>query len=83
MKPGRMLLGLVAVGGTILSACGKAGDDDTLTVAASGEDSGRPEDRFGKGFGEKFRADPYSEPTPVREGDVPPLSLTAEPLPVD
>ena len=82
MKPGWMLLGLVVIGSS-LSACGKAGDDDTLTVAASGEDSGRPEDRFGKGFGEKFRADPNSEPAPVREGDVPPISFTAEPLPVD
>jgi hypothetical protein len=43
----------------------------------------QPDARFGKGFDEKSKADPNSEPTPVRDGDVPPLSLTTEPVQID
>jgi hypothetical protein len=67
-----------------LSACGKNSDDsDTLTVESSGIDTGRPEDRFGKGFGEKFRADPNSEPANVTDGELAPVSDTTEPIPIN
>jgi hypothetical protein len=73
---------LLLIAGVSLSACSKP-ESDTLALNTSGADSGRPEDRFGKGFGEKFRADANSEPKEVEENDVPPVSLTTEPLPVD
>ncbi len=82
MNPGRLLVRLLLIAGVSLSACSKS-ESDTLTIEPSGVDSGQPEDRFGKGFGEKYRADPNSEPKEVNEADVTPESLTTEPLAVD
>lgn len=82
MNPGRLPIGLLLIVGVSLSACSKS-ESDTLTVESSGADSGRPEDRFGNGFGEKFRADPNSEPKDVNENDVASVSFNTEPLPVD
>jgi hypothetical protein len=79
MNSGPLLLGLVLIVGVSLSACSKS-DDDTLTIEASQAETGRPEDRFGKGFGEKFRADPNSDPAPVKDGDLVPVSETTEPV---
>ncbi len=67
--------------GASLSACSQESESDAL-VLDSRTDTQRPEDKFGKGFGEAFRADPNSEPANVSEGDVNPVSLTAEPEPI-
>ena len=70
--------------GTSLAACNRSdsnGDDVLIGNDPFAETSARPEDRFGKGFGKAFRADPMSEPAKVTQGDVTPVSLTAEPLP--
>ncbi len=69
--------------GTSLSACHRQSDSDVLANDPFAANSARPEDRFGKGFGKAFRADPKSEPVKVKPGDVNPVSTTAEPLPVD
>lgn len=79
---GPLLLGLFLSVGVSLSACSKS-KDDTLAIEASEAETGRPEDRFGKGFGEKFRADSNSDPAPVEEGDLVPVSETAEPVLID
>lgn len=82
MNSGRGLVGLLLIAGVPLSACGKqadsGGDFDTFDVAAK-----RSEDQFGQGFGEAYRADPNSEPRPVAEGDVVPVSMVAEPVQLD
>ncbi len=41
------------------------------------------EDQFGKGFGKAFRASPNSEPANLVEGDVIPVSNTAEPVEIN
>jgi hypothetical protein len=69
--------------GTSLSACHRQSQSDVLEKDPFAASRARPEDRFGKGFGQAFRADPKSEPAKVKPGDVAPLSTTAEPLPVD
>ena len=83
MNSGRRLVGLLLIAGVPLSACGKqadsgSGDFETFDVAAK-----RSEDQFGQGFGEAYRADPNSEPRPVAEGDVVPVSMVAEPVQLD
>jgi hypothetical protein len=67
--------------GMSMSACSKESDSDMLVREST--DGGRVEDRFGKGFGEAFRADPNSEPAVVDRNDVNPVSLTDEPEPID
>ena len=78
-----LLFCLIVAAGASLSACHKT--NESAASAASGSESygDHPEDRFGKGFGEKFRADPNSEPTNVNDNDVKPVDPTAEPEPVD
>lgn len=82
IRAGRLFCLIVAAGAS-LSACHKTNESDAFGASAAEGDSSRPEDRFGKGFGEKFRADPNSEPANVNDNDVKPVSLTAEPEPVD
>jgi len=79
----RLALGLILLASAPLSSCGKQADSGadrfgTFDVAAK-----RTEDQFGKGFGEAYRADPNSEPKPVAEGDVVPVSMVAEPIQLD
>lgn len=78
-----ILFCLIVAAGASLSACHKTNESDAFAVSGSDNDSSRPEDRFGKGFGEKFRAPPNSEPAKVNDNDVKPVSLTAEPEPVE
>lgn len=75
-----ILVGLIFAGAS-LSSCNKS-ESDALVLEARA-DSGRVEDKFGKGFGEAFRADPNSEPVNVSEGDMKPVSHTAEPEPIE
>lgn len=82
MNPGRLIIGLLLIAGVSLSACSKT-ESDTLVLNDSGVEASRLEDRFGNGFGEKFRADPNSEPEDVKENDVAPVSLNTEPVPVE
>ena len=70
------------VAGASLSACHKAAKSDASASLDFGNASDHPEDQFGKGFGEKFRADPNSKPTNVQDTDVNPVSMTAEPVPI-
>lgn len=53
-----------------------------MQANSEGVSSERMEDQFGKGFAEKFRADPNSEPANLQDDDVKPVSMTAEPVPV-
>lgn len=76
-----ILCGLIFAGAS-LSACNRNDDGDALVLDARA-DAGRQEDKFGKGFGEAFRADPNSEPVPVSADDVKPVSLTTEPEPIE
>ncbi len=73
---------LILAAAAFVASCGKRGDQE-MSVAQSGVDQGRMEDQFGKGFGEAFRADPNAEPAKVSDRDVEPVSLTAEPKPVE
>lgn len=77
------LFGLILLAGASLTSCNKQDASDApvpnqaeLTVRSS-------EDQFGEGFGNAFRADPNSEPSNVMEGDVVPVSQTAEPVQID
>ena len=83
MSSGRFIACLLLIAGVSLSSCSKNKDSDTLTIEPSAADSGRQEDLFGKGFGEKFRADPNSEPTNVNDGDLAPVSETTEPVQIN
>jgi len=76
------LLSELVLAGAALSACSQKRDGDPLVLKAKA-DTARMEDAFGKGFGEAFRADPNSEPRNVTESDVKPVSLTAEPVPIE
>ena len=82
MNPSRLIICLFLGAVVSLSACSKT-ESDTLAIDGSRADAGPPEDQFGKGFGEKFRADPNSEPKEVKDNDVAPVSLTTEPVPID
>lgn len=75
-----ILVGLIFAGAS-LSSCNKNSDSDALVLDARA-DTGRVEDKFGKGFGEAFRADPNSEPANVSANDVNPVSFTTEPEPI-
>lgn len=86
MKPGVAkatgMLILAAVGGGSLSACGEEREKKSLTIAP-GRDSSQVDSQFGREFGAAFTADPNSEPRNVTEGDLPPVSLTTEPVVID
>lgn len=66
---------------TTLSACGGGGGGKGSTpvtpptVVTTGQ-----EDKFGTKFGQYFRADMNSEPSPVADTDIVPISLTDEPI---
>ena len=78
-----MITGLILTAGASLTACQKkaAGDDAGFTMSGSGAD--QTDTRFGQGFAKASRAPPNSEPANVSDSDVVPVSLTAEPVPID
>ena len=69
--------------GASLIACGKTSESDAFANDPFAATSERTDDKFGKEFGEASRADPNSEPRPVDEIDVPPVSTTTEPVAID
>ena len=72
---------LVMAGG--LSACGSDGGTPAPTPTPSQTTTARFEDQFGIAFGNDFRADPNSEPSPVADGDLVAISFTTEPVPIN
>ncbi len=76
------VIGLFLIGGGLLSACGKKSGSEPLTIETSRE-SGEIDGKFGKEFGTAFNADPNSEPRNVNDSDVPPVSMTSEPVPIN
>lgn len=78
----RLLAGLAIAAGATLSACSKKSESDPLLIEPR-NDIGTNEDKFGKGFGAAFDADPNSEPREVHEGDLAPVSMTTEPVAID
>lgn len=84
MKLARALLfGAIMVSGSALGACHRTNSEDELANDPLAASTGGQEDKFGKGFGKAFRAPPNSEPANVVEGDVVPVSNTAEPVQID
>lgn len=77
----RFLLGVIMMAGA--SACSGEGERDIISEEPLAAEPAAQEDKFGKGFGKAFRADPNSEPANVSDNDVNPVSHTAEPLDVD
>ena len=87
MKKARLqstcVVGLILLAGASLSACNRKADGDAAGNRMVGSSSARPEDKFGKKFGEAYRASPNAEPARVADGDLVPVSLTAEPVAVN
>ena len=77
------LFGLMLLTGASLTACNKQDASDALLPDQAASKARHPEDQFGEGFGNAFRAEPNSEPATVDEGDVIPVSQTAEPVQID
>jgi predicted small lipoprotein YifL len=80
MKRKNLNLLLFAVPMSTLAACGSSGDGGTPpapppTVVAQ-------EDTFGTTFGTAFRTDANGTAIEPKDGDIIPLSLTAEPVDV-
>ena len=76
------ILSLVLIFGGSLTACNKKSEREPLLIG-QGRGLEANDDKFGKGFGSAANADPNSEPRNVEEGDLAPVSLTAEPVAVD
>ncbi len=77
------ITGLILAAGASLSACQKKAESDAAGFDASSVGSTRTEDKFGSNFGNAFRAPANSEPVNVADGDLPPVSNTTEPEPVE
>ena len=73
---------MLLVGASVV-ACERKPNDDASVANPFAQKSTRTEDQFGKGFGRAFRADPKSQPAPVKKGDVVPVSYSAEPVMVE
>ncbi len=76
------VIGLFLIAGGSLSACNKKSGSEPLTIEP-GRESSEIDGKFGKEFGTAFNADPNSEPRNVQDGDLAPVSLTAEPVAID
>ena len=82
MRPA-LVAGLILAAGAPLTACQRKAGSDATGFAASKSGAPRTEDKFGKGFGRAYRAPANSEPANVADGDVIPVSRTAEPEQID
>lgn len=78
-----VITGLILAAGASLTACQKKAESDAAGFDASGAGPTRTEDKFGKTFGNAFRAPAHSEPVKVNDGDLPAVSNTTEPEPVN
>ena len=78
-----VITGLILTAGASLTACQKKVESDATGFGASGSEATRTEDRFGKNFGNLMRAPANSEPTKIEDGDLLPVSNTAEPVQID
>ena len=74
-----MLTGLILAAGASLTACQDKAEGDSTGFGAPGADARRAEDKFGTKFGNAFRAPANAEPVVVEDGDLLPVSNTAEP----
>lgn len=78
-----LLMGLILFSGALLSACNRDSGNDALeNDPFAARSSGKSEEKFGKGFARAARANPNSEPRTVRKDELPPVSYTAEPVPI-
>jgi hypothetical protein len=66
-----------------LSSCSDKSESGAFADSNLAASVGRSEDGLGEKFEEMARADPNSEPANVSENDLAPVSLTAEPVPLD
>ena len=78
-----VIAGLILTAGASLTACQKKAVGDAAGFSVSAAGAVRTEDKFGKGFGNAFRAPPNSQPANVSDNDVIPISRTAEPIKID
>ena len=74
-----VITGLILTAGASLTACQKKAEGDATGFGASGTEARRTEDKFGTKFGNAIRAPANSEPVVVEDGDLIPVSNTAEP----
>ncbi len=74
-----VITGLILTAGASLSACQKKAESNAAGFDAPDAESARSEDKFGSKFGNAFRAPANSEPVAVEDGDLLPVSNTAEP----
>ncbi len=75
-----LLISLSLVSGASLSACERKSGSDAFGTGSFTANSTAKEDRFGKAFGEAYRADPKSEPREISKNELPPISYTDEPV---
>lgn len=74
-----MITGLILTAGASLSSCQKKAESNAAGFDALDAEAARTEDKFGTKFGNALRAPANSEPVAVEDGDLPPVSNTAEP----
>ena len=74
-----VITGLILTAGASLTACQKKAESDAAGFGASADEATLAEDRFGKNFAKASRAPANSEPARVEDGDLIPVSNTAEP----
>ena len=77
------LSGALLLSAVTLSACGGGGSDSASTATPTTPPVQMSfADRFGAGFGGSFRIAADAEPRNVATGDLDPVTLTAEPQPL-
>lgn len=78
-----LVAGSILLAGASLTACSSKAGSDAAGSDQLASKAGRPEDKFGKGFGKAFRAPPNSEPAKLSDVDMVPVSLTDEPVQIN
>ena len=78
-----LLIGLIILSGASLSACNRESGRDALDNDPFAARSTAKDAQFGEGFGKLQRAPPNSEPANIVTSDVPPVSMTAEPVEIN
>ena len=81
----QLMLRALIIGGltTAVAACGGSGSSSSTVIAPPAVLTTAQEDKFGTVFGTDYRAVANSEPASVSDGDIVPVSLTTEPIPVN